>query len=113
MTGQTKSAASANATDLRIGEHSRQPAGTGYAYARSARLNALRIVTRRMTWAGHIYAVRFDIDDPHWRARSLATLDPHSDAAYVVRAIPPTAAERVSFAAWAERELDRIEAGQS
>ncbi len=92
--------ASANAAGSRIAAHGGQA-----ARAEDPR----RIVTRRVSWAGHPYDVRFGLDDPHWRRRALAALDPESAAAYAVRAAPLTAAERTEFAVWAARELHRIE----
>jgi hypothetical protein len=77
----------------------------------AVRQDSQRIVTRRILWAGRTFLVRFDCDDPGWRDRALASLDPDSDAAYAVRSVPPTAVERRAFAVWAESELSRITAG--
>lgn len=62
----------------------------------------------RATFAGRTYVIRYDADDPDWRARALANLDPLSDAAFALRAAPRTTAERADFAAWTEAEMRRL-----
>lgn len=76
-----------------------------YAPEQSSRQAARGTVTHLAKWGGRAYAVRYNPDDPYWRVRALAALSADSDAAYAVRAIPPTPAERAAFAVWAEREL--------
>lgn len=110
MSTKTKPAATAIAAGSIGDAFSWQATHSRYVPDRAARQDTRRIVTRQATWAGRPFALRFDLDDPNWRVRALAALDPNSDAAYAVRAFPRTRAEREAFALWAELELQRMEA---
>jgi hypothetical protein len=60
------------------------------------------------TTGGKTVCVRIATDDPHWREKALANLDPLSPEAFAIRKAPQTAAE---VAAWAEycRKQDLID----
>ncbi len=69
-----------------------------------AGIEELRIRTSR----GETVCVRIATDDPHWREKALANLDPLSPEAFAIRKAPRTEAE---VAAWAEfcRRQDLID----
>jgi hypothetical protein len=67
-----------------------------------------RIAETRVRFAGRSYVIRYDTDDPNWRVRALAKLDPLSDLAFALRKAPRTTAERAEFDAWAEAEMQHI-----
>lgn len=66
-------------------------------------------VETRRAFGGRVFVIRYDPDDPDWRARVLGRYDPLSAEAFVLRSVPLTAAERAAFSAWADAELARIQ----
>ena len=54
---------------------------------------------RTRLFSGEPIIIRVSADDPHWREKALADVEPLSDLAFAIRRAPQTAAET---AAWNE-----------
>lgn len=108
---KSEGAAAAATTPLKSAQSGRATHSDNNPDDRAAQVRgpAPRRAEMRASFAGRTFLVRYDLDDPHWRVRALAGLDPLSDAAFAIRAAPPTRAECVAFAVWAAREEARLD----
>jgi hypothetical protein len=73
-----------------------------------AGIEELRIRTTR----GETVCVRIATNDPHWREKALANLDPLSLEAFAIRKASQTAAEAAAWAAFCRRQdqIDQVDA---